>query len=178
MNVKSACNGQISSALYAACITLTVIGCDNQQFENETRGSNFTSLAECLRGIQSDSGLNLEVVTDTTSQVSGVLVGGRGFFNCERKTTGTQGTYYEGTYTVSTIVPPINSEPTAPPPTPAELKDQPSPTPIVSKEPSDNQNPTLLKNINSDEMRELEKKKEQGLITDEEYDVAKRTLLN
>ena len=178
MNVKNACTGQVFCGLCAVCIAFMVVGCDDQQYEHDTRSKNFTSLAECLRGIQSDSGLNLNVVTNTPSQVSGSLVGERGFFNCERRTTGTQGTFYEGTYTVSTVVTPIKAEPVPPAPTPTVPKDQPPPTSIVLKDPSDNQNPTLPTSILSDEMRELEKKKEQGLISDEEYDVAKKVLQN
>lgn len=117
--------------------------------------------------------------------------GTHGFFNCERKTTGTRGTYYEGTYTISTVVTPVKSEPEAPqpqpPPPPIVLKDlgvtdtpkDPSPPPVMTNDLSGDQNPNVMPTTsNSDEMLRLEMKKDQGLISDLEYEIAKRSLLN
>lgn len=178
MDFNIAGTGQFCYRLYALCLAFTVVGCDNIEYEDNTKDAKFASLAECLIGIKSESGLNLEVVTDKPAQVSGALVGGRGFFNCERIITGTQGIYYQGTYSISTVIPPTRFEPVTPFSTVDESKYPLQPAPTELKEPPESLNSTTQSESKiSDEMLDLEKMKKQGLISDDEYEAAKKVLL-
>jgi len=60
-----------------------------------TMNAEFYSMRECLQGIKKNSGYELDVVTDKADNVSGFLSNGEGF-GCQKKSTGTKGTYYEG----------------------------------------------------------------------------------
>ncbi|MBT8085090.1 MAG: hypothetical protein KJN72_07695 [Woeseia sp.] len=61
--------------------------------------AEFRTMAECLSAIKSNSGQNLEVITDKTHEVSGFLSNGKGF-GCSRKESGTKGVYFEGWFMV------------------------------------------------------------------------------
>jgi hypothetical protein len=66
----------------------------------ELMGGKFSSMQQCLSSIQSNTGIPLQPVTDTPDQVSGFLQGTKRFFSCTKKSTGTQGTFWEGVYDV------------------------------------------------------------------------------
>ena len=61
--------------------------------------AEFRTMAECLSAIKSNSGQNLEVITDKPQEVSGFLSNGKGF-GCSRKESGTKGVYFEGWFMV------------------------------------------------------------------------------
>ena len=65
----------------------------------QAMNAEFGSMGECLTGIKNSSRQSLKIITDTSSEVSGVLSNGQGFA-CQRKISGTKGTYYHGWYTV------------------------------------------------------------------------------
>lgn len=67
---------------------------------SETRVAQFRSLAECLIGVEKSSGQKLKPVTDKPGEVSGFLSNGKAF-SCQKKETGTKGTYFEGWYMVN-----------------------------------------------------------------------------
>jgi hypothetical protein len=61
--------------------------------------AEFSSLQNCLAAIKKNTGQKLEIVTDKPNEVSGFLSNKKGFA-CEKKVTGTKGTYYEGWFMV------------------------------------------------------------------------------
>lgn len=62
--------------------------------------AEFSSLAACLRSVPRDARSPIkETLRDSPEMVQGVLANGQNFF-CQRKVTGTKGTYYLGWYTV------------------------------------------------------------------------------
>lgn len=66
---------------------------------SEVMSAQFRTMAACLSGIEKSSGQKLKVVTDKPHEVSGFLSNGKGFA-CQKKETGTKGTYFEGWYMV------------------------------------------------------------------------------
>lgn len=60
--------------------------------------AKFSSMLGCLRGIESDSGLSLNIISDDPENVSGYLGSTKRDFGCQRKVTGSQGVYYKGWY--------------------------------------------------------------------------------
>jgi hypothetical protein len=64
---------------------------------DEVMSAQFRAMAACLSGIKTSSGQQLKVVTDKPHEVSGFLSNGKGF-GCQKKESGTQGTYFEGWY--------------------------------------------------------------------------------
>ncbi len=89
-----------------ACLAMLTTACGGGDSDSSSPESNteymmrgeFPSMARCLEAIQQKAGQALKPVTDRPDQVSGNLSDGR-FFICERKDSGTKGTYYEGTFT-------------------------------------------------------------------------------
>ncbi|EKO8773787.1 hypothetical protein L6R44_02765 [Enterobacter cloacae complex sp. ECC445] len=59
----------------------------------------FHSLQECLSAIKLKGGEPLKIVQDTPDKVTGMLPNDEAF-GCEKKETGTKGTYFEGWFTV------------------------------------------------------------------------------
>lgn len=70
---------------------------ERKEYEPSVMTAEFYSLSKCLEGLKKSSGQQLEIITDEPDKVSGLLSNGEGFA-CEKKTTGTKGTYYEGWY--------------------------------------------------------------------------------
>lgn len=66
----------------------------------ETYGRNFSSLGGCVMSIEASAterGLSMKVYQDTQEKVSGPLSNGLAWA-CEKRESGTQGTYYHGWY--------------------------------------------------------------------------------
>jgi len=82
-----------------AAILVLLIPAISDGVAGQAMNAEFRTMSECLAGIRSSSGQSLKVVTDTPSEVSGFLSKGQGFA-CQRKESGTKGTYYHGWYTV------------------------------------------------------------------------------
>ncbi len=68
-------------------------------YANEVMSAQFRTLASCLSGIEKSSGQKLKIITDKPHEVSGFLTNGKGFA-CQRKESGTKGTYFEGWYMI------------------------------------------------------------------------------
>jgi hypothetical protein len=88
------------------CLTVIVIvllfmlyQCSSSSPQRQVMNAEFESMSECLEGIQNSSGCSLKIVSDTPTEVSGLLSNGQGFA-CQIKTTGTKGTYCHGWYFV------------------------------------------------------------------------------
>jgi hypothetical protein len=62
-------------------------------------GGEFSSMKSCVDTIQSKAG-PLKILKDTPEEVLGRTAAGK-TFACQRKESGTRGTYYSGWYTVS-----------------------------------------------------------------------------
>lgn len=82
---------KISIVLLLTLITTTSYA------SNSMMSADFGSMNSCLKGIQKSSGQSLRIVTDTPTKVSGLLSNGNGFA-CEKKNSGSRGTYYTGWY--------------------------------------------------------------------------------
>ncbi|MCO1335941.1 hypothetical protein MO867_16530 [Microbulbifer sp. OS29] len=61
--------------------------------------AEFRTLKACLSAIEKNGGGPLKIITDKPKEVSGFLANGEGFA-CERKVTGSKGTYYHGWFMV------------------------------------------------------------------------------
>lgn len=85
----------IPSAAVLVAVTVAIVGEGNA---SEVMNAEFRTMNECLEGIRNRSKQSLKV-TDTPTEVSGFLSNGQGFA-CQKKETGTKGTYYHGWYTV------------------------------------------------------------------------------
>ena len=72
---------------------------DGNENAGDMMKAEFRTMAECLSAIKSNSGQNLEVITDKPQEVSGFLSNGKGF-GCSRKESGTKGVYFEGWFMV------------------------------------------------------------------------------
>ena len=82
-----------------ACFAVTAcIGGSDGGGSSQVMSAKFGSLSQCLSSIRSNSGLEPKPVTDTPQEVSGFLGGTRRGFACTRKSTGTQGVYWDGWY--------------------------------------------------------------------------------
>lgn len=166
-----------------------VAGCGEGGESSSTMGGEFGTLQECLQSIRAASGMSLNILTDKPSQVSGTISnpqGFQGFFSCDRRATGSKGTYYEGTFTQT------NRE-SANIPAPATV-----PVPVTVPEPINKSDPvTIPQLINepdrvttsesvatasptpsvADELRKLDKLREEGLLSDEEFQSTRKLLL-
>jgi len=80
-----------------ALLTLSLAGCGGDS--PSAMNAEFRTLSGCIEGIKKNSGQSLKIITDTPSEVSGFLSNGQGF-GCQKKTTGTKGTYYAGWFMV------------------------------------------------------------------------------
>ena len=89
------CNVGLLAILGLLCLVLQ--GCGTP---SEVMGGNFASLQQCLSSIQAKTGLPLSPVTDTPDNVSGYLGTTKRNFACTKKSSGTQGVYWEGWYDV------------------------------------------------------------------------------
>ncbi|HBQ2114966.1 TPA: hypothetical protein L7M98_002765 [Klebsiella pneumoniae] len=74
---------------------IAVTGC----FSDSVMKAEARTIPECLSLIENSSGQSLRIIRDTPDIVSGKLSNGK-TFACERKVSGTKGTYYEAWYTV------------------------------------------------------------------------------
>ncbi|CAI0755177.1 Uncharacterised protein [Serratia proteamaculans] len=61
--------------------------------------AEFRTLAECLKAIEKNTNSSLTIIRDKPEIVTGNLDNGK-TFACERKESGTKGTYYEGWFMV------------------------------------------------------------------------------
>lgn len=64
--------------------------------EKQRVGREFSSMAECLEFIRSDTGEGLNVVNDKPGDVSGLTIPSKLFFRCEVMDTGTKGIFLQG----------------------------------------------------------------------------------
>lgn len=80
-------------------LSVFLIGCgDSSDGPPQVRQAEFSTMQACLKSVPADAGLSIkDVVVDKPDAVSGYLVGGR-FFACQKKQSGTKGTYYLGWY--------------------------------------------------------------------------------
>lgn len=81
-----------------AVLVVVLSGCSDGT-SSSVMSAEFRTMASCLEGIKRNTGSTLNVITDNPDKVSGTLSDGR-TFACERKSTGTKGTYYEGWFVV------------------------------------------------------------------------------
>ncbi len=70
----------------------------NEQ-SNQVMNAEFRSLSSCLSGIERNTGMKLQIITDKPEIVSGFLSNGK-HFGCKRVISGSKGIYYEGWYGV------------------------------------------------------------------------------
>lgn len=82
--------------MYIAIGLLFLTGCGDSKPRN-IQGADFPTMKTCLLSIEKNSGKTLNIITDKPDNVSGNLSNGN-FFMCLKKTSGTKGTYYEGSY--------------------------------------------------------------------------------
>ncbi|EIJ36978.1 zinc ribbon domain-containing protein [Thiothrix nivea] len=61
------------------------------------RGAEFSTLEQCMTGLQKELGAKLRVIIDEPEEVTGSQADGT-FWACEKKSTGTKGIYWEGYY--------------------------------------------------------------------------------
>lgn len=86
------------SAIFTS-IFATLFFIATSSYADEAMNAEFRTMAACLSGIKKSSGQQLKVVTDKPDEVSGFLSNGKGF-GCQKKESGTKGTYVEGWYMV------------------------------------------------------------------------------
>lgn len=84
----------VSASIFLASFFITA-----NTYASEVMGAQFRTMTACLSGIEKSSGQKLKVVTDKPHEVSGLLSNGNGF-GCQKKESGTKGTYFEGWYMV------------------------------------------------------------------------------
>ncbi|MCE7520537.1 hypothetical protein LZG37_20565 [Halomonas titanicae] len=87
---------KIKTLVSVGVIGFMLVGCGES---SEVRNAEFRSLSACLEGLEKDSGLSLNILTDKPDKVSGKLSNDE-TFACSKKESGTKGVYYEGWYTV------------------------------------------------------------------------------
>ncbi|MCG8485886.1 MAG: hypothetical protein MI756_00285 [Chromatiales bacterium] len=68
-------------------------------YSKSVMNAEFRTLKACLSAIEKNGGGPLKIITDKPEEVSGFLSNGEGFA-CERKVTGSKGTYYHGWFMV------------------------------------------------------------------------------
>jgi len=77
-------------------LTMLLSGCGQN---NEVMSAKFSSMDNCLSSIKRNTNSTLNVITDKPGNISGKLSNGE-HFACQTKTTGTEGMYVEGWYTI------------------------------------------------------------------------------
>jgi len=87
---------RINRYIFIALVSSVIVGCGSPR---ETMSAESRTLSDCLSSIKKSSGLTLQIVTDEPDMVSGILSNGEGF-GCEKKSSGTKGTYYRTWYMV------------------------------------------------------------------------------
>jgi hypothetical protein len=85
---------KLATTLIVSTIFFTTSG-----YAEEVMQAEFQTMASCLSSIKNSSGQELKIITDKPDEVSGFLSNGKGFA-CQKKETGTKGTYFEGWYMV------------------------------------------------------------------------------
>lgn len=78
-----------------------LLGCSSSESiepETELVGAKFGSMQECLASIQKTSGYELVISNDEPDSVYGRLHSTNLSFSCDKENTGSQGTYYLGSY--------------------------------------------------------------------------------
>jgi hypothetical protein len=86
----------IVSATVLVTFMTTMVGEGNAA---DAMNAEFRTMSECLEGIKKNSKQSLQIVTDKPTEVSGFLSNGQGFA-CQKKESGTKGTYYHGWFMV------------------------------------------------------------------------------
>lgn len=81
----------VSAALIAAMVP--------QGSAADAMNAESPTMSACLEGIKKNSKQSLQIVTDKPIEVSGFLSNGQGFA-CQKKESGTKGSYYHGWYMV------------------------------------------------------------------------------
>ena len=62
------------------------------------QSGKFSSMQRCLAALQKSTGMKLDIVRDNPEIVSGYLGNTKRDFGCQKKSTGSIGTYIEGWY--------------------------------------------------------------------------------
>lgn len=78
--------------------SITVAGCGDGS-NSQVMSAEFNTMQSCIAGIEKNSGMSLDIITDKPDEVSGFLSNKEGF-GCQRKESGTKGIYYEGWYMI------------------------------------------------------------------------------
>ena len=86
----------MKKSIFLLCVTALLFGCGQS---NEVMSAKFSSLDNCLSSIKKNTKSTLNVITDKPGDISGYLSNGE-HFACQTKTTGTEGKYVEGWYTI------------------------------------------------------------------------------
>lgn len=84
---------------------LLLFGCDGGSSGTSSIGrepviasGKFPSMKACLNAITKATDMQLDILTDKPSKVSGYLLGTQRNFVCEVRETGSEGTYVDGWY--------------------------------------------------------------------------------
>ncbi|EPB9486893.1 MULTISPECIES: hypothetical protein [Citrobacter] len=80
-------------------VFVSAIAVTGSALADDIMKAEFNSLQECLSAIKVNGGEPLKIVQDTPDKVTGKLPNNE-VFGCEKKETGTKGTYFEGWFTV------------------------------------------------------------------------------
>lgn len=79
--------------------TVFLFGCGDSDSDESMMSGKFASMERCLSSIKKNTKSTLDVVRDEPGDVSGFLSDGA-HFGCKTKTTGTEGMYVEGWYSI------------------------------------------------------------------------------
>ena len=88
--------GKIFLGIFILILIIFIFG--SSETDKQMVGAEFSTMSSCLAGIKQDSGQTFDKLTeDTPNRVHGFLTNGKQF-DCEKKESGSKGTYYLGTY--------------------------------------------------------------------------------
>lgn len=81
---------------------ILLYGCsDNAENDVDVWSNKSSTMKACLNSIKKETAGTLEISTDTPEKVAGSLNGDANLvFWCEKKETGSEGTYYEGVFSL------------------------------------------------------------------------------
>jgi hypothetical protein len=86
--------GKIFLGLFVLILIITFL----PESDDKMVGAEFSTMSSCLASIKKNSGQNFDkLMKDTPDRVNGFLTNGKQF-DCEKKESGSKGTYYLGTY--------------------------------------------------------------------------------
>lgn len=77
-------------------VATVLVGCGQG---TEIMSSKFSSMDNCLSSIKRNTNSTLDIITNKLGNISGKLSNGE-HFACQTKTSGTEGIYVEGWYTI------------------------------------------------------------------------------